>query len=61
MEGTPVDPPLHATHGEGTSPTHWDDTLRVTTPIKMGDLTDSLSRVLVEEVDSGGPCNECGP
>ena len=48
MEGTPVDPPLHTTHKEGTSPTHWDDTPWVTTPIEMGSLTDGLSRVLIE-------------
>ena len=48
IEGTPVDPPLHANHREGTSPTHQDDTPQVTTPIEMGSLTDSLSRVLVE-------------
>ena len=47
MEGTPVDAQLHAAHREGTSPTCWDDTPRVTTPIEMGGLTDSLSRVLV--------------
>ena len=49
MEGTPVDAPLHATHREGISPTHQDDTLRVTTPIEMEGLTDSLSRILVED------------
>ena len=49
MEETPVDAPLHATHREGTSPTCWDETLTVTTPIEMGGLTDSLSRVLVED------------
>ena len=48
VEGTPVDAPHHTTHREGTSPIHWDDTLWVTTPIEMGSLTDSLSRVLVE-------------
>ena len=37
-------PPLR----EVTSPTHRDDIQWVTTPIKMGSLTDSLSRVLVE-------------
>ena len=48
MEGTPVDAPHPTAHREGTSPTHWDDTLWVTTPIEMGSLTDSLSKVLVE-------------
>ena len=48
MEGTPVDAPLHAAHREGTSPTHWDDTPRVTTPMEMGG-PNSLSRVLVED------------
>ena len=44
MEGTPVDASCHITHREGTSPTHWDDTPQVTTPIEMGSLTDSLGR-----------------
>ena len=48
VEGTPVDAPCHITHREGTSPTHQDDTPWVTTPIEIGGLTDSLSRVLVE-------------
>ena len=48
MEGTPVDAPCHITHREGISPTHQDDTLQVTTPIEIGGLTDSLSRVFVE-------------
>ena len=48
MEGTPVDAPCHTAHREGTSLTHQDDTLWVTNPIEMGSLTDSLSRVLVE-------------
>ena len=48
VEGTPVDAPHPTAHREGTSPTHQDDTLRVTIPIEMGSLTDSLSRVLVE-------------
>ena len=49
VEGTPVDAPHYATHGEGTSPTCQDDTPRVTTPIEVGGLADSLSRVLVED------------
>ena len=49
MEGTPVDTPCHTAHGEGTCPTCQDDTPRVTTPIEMGALTYSLSRVLVED------------
>ena len=48
MEGTPVDAPCPTTHSKGTSPTHQDDIPWVTTPIEMGSLTDSLSRVLVE-------------
>ena len=36
MEGSSVDAPCHATHGEDTPLTHQDDTLRVMTPIEMG-------------------------
>ena len=48
VEGTPVDAPCHIAHREGTFPTCWDDTPQVTTPIEIGGLTDSMSRVLVE-------------
>ena len=47
VEGTPVDALCYTTHREDTSPTCQDDILQVTTPIQMGDLTDSLSKVLV--------------
>ena len=49
MEGTSVDAPCYTAHREGTSPTHQDDTPRVTTPIEVGGLADSLSRVLIED------------
>ena len=55
MEESSVDAPHHATHGEGTPPTHQDDTLRVMTPIEMGGLTDCLSRVLVEDPQGWAP------
>ena len=42
VEGSSVDAPCHAAHEEGSPPTHWDDILRVTTPIEMGGL-DRLS------------------
>ena len=48
VEGTPVDAPHHTAHREDTSPTCQDDILQVTTPIEMGGMTNSLSRVLVE-------------
>ena len=49
VQGMSVDDPHHTSHGKGTPPTHWDDTLRVTTPIEIGGLMDCLSRVLVED------------
>ena len=55
VEGSSVDAPCHATHGEGTPPTCQDDTLRVKTPIEMGGLTDCLSRVLVEDPQGRAP------
>ena len=49
MQGGSVDGPAPHCSWEGYSPTHWDDTPRVTTTIEMGGLTDCLSRVLVED------------
>ena len=62
MEGSSVDAPCHATHGEDTPLTHQDDTLRVMTPIEMGGLTDFSVKGLSgrpTRVGPGGPHIGC--
>ena len=49
MEGTPVDAPCYATHGEGTSQPIGMIPQGLLFPIEVGGLADSLSRVLVED------------
>ena len=49
VEGTPVDPLPNAAVGEGHPVTPQDETPRVTTPIDVGDLANTLSKALIED------------
>ena len=48
VEGTPVDPPHTAPNEDQPSPCY-DKTPRVTTPMDVGELVNTLSKTLVED------------